>query len=699
VAADGLSATFTPDQPLDPSTNHRVRTLSGITDLAGNTLSSTSVPSSFTTEADTDGDGISNSFEVTNNLDPNDASDAGLDRDEDGLTNLEEFNHRTNLDVPDTDGDGLQDGFEVANNLRPLDPSDATEDPDLDGLDNLGEQAFGTDPNNPDSDGDGLNDGDEVGRGTDPLNPDTDGDGLQDGFEVANGFDPLVGGEQTQDPDGDGLDNLAEQNAGTDPNNPDTDGDGINDGQDANPVAVETIPPTVNITDPVGGATLIENEALIIRAAAQDNVAVASVEFSFNGTQSIDSSEPFEAVSTVPIGVTSLTIGATATDVNGNVGVAANVIVDVIPDPLTTAIGMVENVDGNAVSGADVTCLGVAGLSALDGSFSIPGLPTIRGDIECTATSTDNLGQSFTGTSATVPPVAGGNSDVGIIALTDEVKLLACGAGQTIGGFLGNLVSGDTLLVTGLCDENLFIPEALNRITLDGQGTATINGVDGTLPTVLVSGATDITIRGFTITGGASGIVTNQAGSTLLDSNTVRNTGGSAVVVTERSFSQMIDNTIEDNPNHGVYVSDNSVARIGFLSGSDAAPSPNTIQNNGGDGVHGARSSIVLAVGNTVSSNGDDGFDINRFSQGDIAKNTIDDNTDQGIEVSDNSGVNLGSDTTNDFFDEPNITTTNNVDFGIRCTVGAYAEGRIGTLKGTNGATDFDSTCINSLIP
>ena len=49
VAVDGLSATFTPKPPLDPSTNYRVRTLSGITDVAGNGLGSTSVPSAFTT--------------------------------------------------------------------------------------------------------------------------------------------------------------------------------------------------------------------------------------------------------------------------------------------------------------------------------------------------------------------------------------------------------------------------------------------------------------------------------------------------------------------------------------------------------------------------------------------------------------------------------------------------------------------------
>ncbi len=34
--------------------------------------------------------------------------------------------------------------------------------------------------------------------------------------------------------------------------------------------------------------------------------------------------------------------------------------------------------------------------------------------------------------------------------------------------------SGDTLLVSGTCNENLVIPEDAQKITLDGQGKATI---------------------------------------------------------------------------------------------------------------------------------------------------------------------------------------------------------------------------------
>ena len=59
---------------------------------------------------------------------------------------------------------------------------------------------------------------------------------------------------------------------------------------------------------------------------------------------------------------------------------------------------------------------------------------------------------------------------------------------------------GDTVLVSGTCKENLVIYEEVARITLDGQGKATINGPDEGKPTIEVRGR-GITIKGFTVTG------------------------------------------------------------------------------------------------------------------------------------------------------------------------------------------------------
>lgn len=98
--------------------------------------------------------------------------------------------------VVDTDNDGMPDGWETANGLN-VGVNDANQDTlDNDGLTNIQEYQRGTDPRNPDTDGDGLKDGVETDTGafvsatdtgTHPLRPDTDGDGLSDGVETNTG--------------------------------------------------------------------------------------------------------------------------------------------------------------------------------------------------------------------------------------------------------------------------------------------------------------------------------------------------------------------------------------------------------------------------------------------------------------------------------------------------------------------------------
>jgi hypothetical protein len=152
------------------------------------------------------GDGMDDGWELANNLDPT-VDDSAEDPDDDGLTNLEEWNGGetpTNPREADSDGDDLNDGEEV--------------------------NTHGTNPNNVDSDADGLNDGDEIAANTEPLDADTDGDEMGDGYEVDNGHDPLLAADAAEDADDDGSLNLEEYTRGTDPNKQDTDVDGIFDG-------------------------------------------------------------------------------------------------------------------------------------------------------------------------------------------------------------------------------------------------------------------------------------------------------------------------------------------------------------------------------------------------------------------------------------------------------------------------------------
>ena len=121
---------------------------------------------SINIDGDDDGDGMPNWWERLYRLNHLDPSDAPLDRDGDGLTNLQEYQLSTDPTRSDSDADGVDDFDET--------------------------QVHGTDPNEADTDGDGLDDGDEINvYFTDPLNDDTDGDGITDGDEVNTyGTDP-----------------------------------------------------------------------------------------------------------------------------------------------------------------------------------------------------------------------------------------------------------------------------------------------------------------------------------------------------------------------------------------------------------------------------------------------------------------------------------------------------------------------------
>ncbi len=177
---------------------------------------------------DTDGDGMSDTWEREYGLDPSDPADAQLDNDSDALINLREYQLGTSPIDADSDDDGLTDGEEVDSySTNPL-----KTDTDNDGLDDYQEvRVHHTDPRDADSDSDGLSDGAEVNtHGTNPNSNDTDSDGLPDKYEIDNGFEPVATDDSHGDPDGDGLINIDEFNVGANPRNADTDGDGLNDG-------------------------------------------------------------------------------------------------------------------------------------------------------------------------------------------------------------------------------------------------------------------------------------------------------------------------------------------------------------------------------------------------------------------------------------------------------------------------------------
>jgi hypothetical protein len=177
------------------------------------------------------------------------------------------------------------------------------------------------------------------------------------------------------------------------------------------------IPPTVQITFPTSTTTLIQGQTITFTATANDDVAVASVNLLVNGQVIFNATGlPYQTTYTVPASATSVTFGATALDYGNNLGVAKNVTVPVIPDPLTTAAGRVVTGTNTPVGGAAVSAFGHTSVAASDGTFTLAGLPTIQGPIVVAASATLN-GVILRGLSAGRTPVLGGTINVGDIQI------------------------------------------------------------------------------------------------------------------------------------------------------------------------------------------------------------------------------------------------------------------------------------------
>jgi len=88
IVVNGSSCFFTVTNVQTSGTNHLVAYTVAVTNAAGSILSSNAI---LTVLADTDGDGLPDEWEIAHGLNVTDGTDATLDPDGDGLTNLQEY--------------------------------------------------------------------------------------------------------------------------------------------------------------------------------------------------------------------------------------------------------------------------------------------------------------------------------------------------------------------------------------------------------------------------------------------------------------------------------------------------------------------------------------------------------------------------------------------------------------------------------
>jgi len=271
-----------------------------------------------------------------------------------------------------------------------------------------------------------------------------------------------------------------------------------------------------------------------------------------------------------------------------------------------------------------------------------------------------------------------------------------CEAGNTVMAALGNVKPGDTVLVSGTCNEQVSFAPELVRITLDGQKKTTIQHPGKGTPsphTVFIRGK-DITIKGITVVGGLDGIHLSGPASAELDGNVVVKAARAGIHIDKGSVVRVLNSTVQESGAMGIDITGASYAYIGVRIPRLPALSPNTIRNNAGPGVNIERSSGAWIVGNTISNNKGSGIVVHRNAQADVMANVINANGGDAITASYSGGVNLKSEPRND---GTNQTAQENGGVAIRCTTGGYVEGPLGTLAGKQGAKAIEHGCVDRL--
>ena len=192
---------------------------------------------------DFDHDGLPDAYEQSAGLNWQ-VADAGEDPDNDGKTNLQEYNAGTDPDTPDrpqavralsgaftvatgrvssadSDSDGMPDWWELRYGLDPG-TANGADDHDLDGRSNLAEYLAGKDPLIDDLALNTFSLSQLFAADTGGRLRDTDADGLPNWWETLF-FTNTTTAARFADPDGDRHDNLEEFRAGTNP----TDGQSV----------------------------------------------------------------------------------------------------------------------------------------------------------------------------------------------------------------------------------------------------------------------------------------------------------------------------------------------------------------------------------------------------------------------------------------------------------------------------------------
>lgn len=200
---------------------------------------------------------------------------------------------------------------------------------------------------------------------------------------------------------------------------------------------------------------------------------------------------------------------------------------------------------------------------------------------------------------------AAGSSGGGVTHTVD------CNAGETIQSKVDAAQPGDTIVITGTCNEAVVVNK--DDITLDGGRSAIIDAMDFDDAAIFVDGRQNVTIKGLTVQNGLFGIKIVEGAAVWLEDFTARNSriksghdSGNGIMAVQSTSVVLAGAIISDgNERHGLGVYRGSGAVVvGNATVEERRLPPTSLQtdDNGEHGIQVSESS-ALAVFSAYAGN------------------------------------------------------------------------------------------------
>jgi hypothetical protein len=183
----------------------------------------------------------------------------------------------------------------------------------------------------------------------------------------------------------------------------------------------------------------------------------------------------------------------------------------------------------------------------------------------------------------------------------------------------------NTIQVSGSCKENITI-QSMDNLTLTAENGASISDhSNGNLDVIDIFDSQRVSINGFTINGGNSGVVCGGASLCRLSGNTIQNTSFSAVSVGS-SQAGLSGDILQNNLGRGLSVIASQVGTDSItVQGNDSGIvvvtqgrlilGNSAVQGNHGQGVFAVEGSTIRVLNSNISSNGSHGVRLAEGSQ------------------------------------------------------------------------------------